>query len=151
MFERAMQEDGYRVVVAWSSGMLQQVGAHAFRLIPHQPVEHLEFTAGFAPRHTSMSLSSFGEIRAASEKHWERFWTTGGLVALSGSQDSRADELERRVVLSQFLTAIHCAGSLPPQETGLLYQYLRHSCSLERRSRRMNPAQTRYLANNPRN
>ncbi len=30
-------------------------------------------------------------------------------------------------------------------------QYLRQSCSLERRSRRMNPAQPRYLANNLRN
>ena len=28
-------------------------------------------------------------------------------------------ELERRIVLSQYLTAIQCAGSMPPQETGL--------------------------------
>ena len=30
-----------------------------------------------------------------------------------------AREIERRVVLSQYQTAIQCAGSLPPQETGL--------------------------------
>jgi hypothetical protein len=29
--------------------------------------------------------------------------------------------LERRVVLSQYLLAIQCAGSTPPQETGLTY------------------------------
>jgi len=28
--------------------------------------------------------------------------------------------LERRIVLSQYLTAIQCAGSIPPQETGLV-------------------------------
>ena len=38
---------------------------------------------------------------------------------MSGSQDPRWRELERRIVLSQYLTAIQCAGSLPPQETGL--------------------------------
>jgi hypothetical protein len=40
-------------------------------------------------------------------------------VDLSGSRDPRAMELERRIVLSQYQTAIQCAGSLPPQETGL--------------------------------
>jgi hypothetical protein len=42
-------------------------------------------------------------------------------VDLSGSRDPRWRELERRIVLSQYLTAIQCAGSLPPQETGLTY------------------------------
>ena len=34
-------------------------------------------------------------------------------------RDPRALELERRVVLSQYLTRVHSAGALPPQETGL--------------------------------
>ena len=38
---------------------------------------------------------------------------------MAGSSDCRAAELERRIVLSQYLTAIQCAGSMPPQETGL--------------------------------
>ena len=45
--------------------------------------------------------------------------TTGAAVDLSGSSNPRAAELERRVVLSQYLTAIQCSGSAPPQETGL--------------------------------
>ena len=32
-----------------------------------------------------------------------------------------AKELERRVVLSQYLTQVNCANALPPQETGLTY------------------------------
>ena len=32
---------------------------------------------------------------------------------------ARAPELERRVVLSQYLTRAQCIGQYPPQETGL--------------------------------
>src|SRR5204863_6224936 len=51
----------------------------------------------------------------------QSFWQTGSDVDFSGSKDTRADELERRVVLSQYLTKIQCAGNNPPQETGLTY------------------------------
>ena len=42
-------------------------------------------------------------------------------VDFSGSLDPRANELERRIVLSQYLTRAQCAGAQPPQETGLTY------------------------------
>jgi hypothetical protein len=59
--------------------------------------------------------------RAASAERWRTFWEQGAALDLSGSTDPRAGELERRVVLSQYLTAIQGSGSLPPQETGLTY------------------------------
>lgn len=62
---------------------------------------------------------TFDEARAASTWHWKAFWNSGGAIDFSGTDDPRARELERRVVLSQYLTAIQ-NGSLPPQETGLL-------------------------------
>src|SRR5690606_23471552 len=37
------------------------------------------------------------------------------------STDPRAKELERRVVLSQYLTKVQCTGDNPPQETGLTF------------------------------
>src|SRR4030095_16451395 len=40
-------------------------------------------------------------------------------VDFSGSRDTRARELERRVVLSQYLTAVQLGGDVPPQESGL--------------------------------
>jgi hypothetical protein len=58
-------------------------------------------------------------VFAASRAHWPRFWSSGAALDLAGSTDPRASELERRAVLSQYLTATQCAGSLPPQETGL--------------------------------
>lgn len=58
-------------------------------------------------------------VLAATRAHWPAFWQRGAALDLAGSTDPRAAELERRVVLSQYLTAIQCAGSMPPQETGL--------------------------------
>jgi hypothetical protein len=60
------------------------------------------------------------EALRASAEHWKKFWEEGAAVELAGSTDPRAPELERRIVMSQFLTALHCAGSSPPQETGLI-------------------------------
>jgi hypothetical protein len=51
--------------------------------------------------------------------HWKAYWTEGAAVDFSGSTDPRAAELERRVVLSQYLMAVNAAGELPPQEEGL--------------------------------
>ncbi|WP_197289671.1 hypothetical protein [Saccharothrix sp. NRRL B-16348] len=62
---------------------------------------------------------AFTEALTASERWWPRFWSSGGVVELDSSEDERAPELQRRIVLSQYLTAIQCAGSLPPAETGL--------------------------------
>ncbi len=70
-------------------------------------------------------------IAAASAAHWEGFWTTGAAVELGATGDARAKELERRIVLSQYLTAVNCAGSLPPQETGLVCNSWRGRFHLE--------------------
>src|SRR5204863_8874709 len=51
--------------------------------------------------------------------HWPRSGESGAALDRGDCTDPRAVELERRAVLSQYLTAIQCAGSLPPQETGL--------------------------------
>jgi len=52
-------------------------------------------------------------------KKWEGFWESGGIINLGKSTDARAFELERRIILSQYLTAIQCGGKFPPAETGL--------------------------------
>ncbi|RKN72934.1 glycoside hydrolase family 65 [Paenibacillus ginsengarvi] len=121
LIERTMDDDGYRVAVGWSHGELMRESAHAFWLKPGGGAGRLEFAAGFARSNAIPELVSVTETIAASERHWESFWSEGGAIEMAGSRDPRAAELERRIVQSLFLTAIHCAGSLPPQETGLLY------------------------------
>ena len=61
----------------------------------------------------------YPEVEQAASAHWPEFWSRGAAMDVTGSADPRATELQRRVILSQYLTAINCAGSLPPQETGL--------------------------------
>ncbi len=64
-------------------------------------------------------LPSAKEVFARSREGWLSFWKKTGVIELAGSTDPRAFELERRIVLSQYLLAIQSSGSLPPQETGL--------------------------------
>jgi hypothetical protein len=80
----------------------------------------IEAVLAFSPQPMDEDkLPSFESTREAAAAHWQAFWQSGGAVDLSGSKDPRWRELERRIVLSQYLTAIQCAGSMPPQETGL--------------------------------
>ncbi|KQV90342.1 hypothetical protein ASD15_23835 [Massilia sp. Root351] len=58
-------------------------------------------------------------VFARSAAHWRAYWQSGAAVDFSGSTDPRAHELERRVVLSQYLAAIQLGGELPAQESGL--------------------------------
>lgn len=64
-------------------------------------------------------LPAFEDVARASARSWKRFWTTGGAIDLSGSTDPRASELERRIVLSQYLTAITCSGKDVEMPSGL--------------------------------
>lgn len=79
------------------------------------------FTAEFCQNVPSSTPSAYASSRHASNVYWRNYWKKGGAVDFSGCTDPRAPELERRVVLSQYLLAIQCCGSVPPQETGLTY------------------------------
>ncbi|MHA7986288.1 hypothetical protein ACX9R5_10820 [Rathayibacter sp. CAU 1779] len=68
---------------------------------------------------TSNPIPTADDILHDAQQWWARFWNDGAAVSFDGSQAAEATELERRVVLSQYLTAVNCAGSTPPQETGL--------------------------------
>ena len=50
---------------------------------------------------------------------WENYWIAGAALDFSSISSPDAGELERRIVLSQYLIAIQERGTLPPAETGL--------------------------------
>lgn len=122
----AHARDASRYAVTLVSGTplrIAQTGPHAFRIGAARG-NVLEFTVAFAALpgmslRDSAPVLSAADVRAASATQWEKFWRSGGAVDFSGSTDPRAAELERRVVLSQYLTAIQFAGDFPPQESGL--------------------------------
>ena len=77
------------------------------------------FVCAFAAAPVAAEFPDVGKVFDESCRAWKTFWSTGGAIDLSGSKDPRWRELERRVVLSQYLTATQSSGSWPPAETGL--------------------------------
>ncbi|MBE3131877.1 MAG: glycoside hydrolase family 65, partial [Acidobacteria bacterium] len=119
---RRLDRDTYHAALAWSpSGSGVRTGAHVFAVTPAPDAPAFELVAAFSPSPVRSVLPGFAETRAAAMDSWRRFWQSGGAIDLSGSRDPRWKELERRIVLSQYLTAIQCAGRTPPQETGLTF------------------------------
>jgi hypothetical protein len=119
-FQRTLNATQYQVSLAWTQGKLAQRAKHEF-ILSAAGGGPLEFVCRFSPQASSQALPSAAATRQASLEHRANFWTHGGCVDLSASTDARTAELERRIVLSLYNTALHDAGSLPSQETGLLY------------------------------
>jgi len=94
--------------------------AHDFLVQPNSG-NTIEASFDFASQLSHNAIPSFEETKNNSIVQWAHFWKSGGAVDFSGSTDKRAMELERRVVLSQYLTRVQCASAYPPQETGLTY------------------------------
>jgi len=118
-FARRLDATEYATRLQWNDkAELTQRAEHAF-LLSAKAGRQLEFVCHFSSKPTAQ-LPDFAQTRSAAEKYWRQFWTNGGAMDLSGSTDLRAAELERRIVLSLYNTALHCAGSLPSAETGLL-------------------------------
>ncbi|HUC05549.1 MAG TPA: hypothetical protein VL961_09115, partial [Acidimicrobiales bacterium] len=113
--ERRVGTASYTVTAATTASVEADGG---FRL--STAAESMEASFAFSPA-GSAEPPGFDDVLDASRSWWEQYWSGGAAVSFEGSADPRAPELERRVVLSQFLTAVHCRGSTPPQETGLLY------------------------------
>jgi hypothetical protein len=117
-FARTLDATEYHVRARWTAGAsLAETGKHEYLLTASG--NRLELTAWFSPRPIASEPDSAAAVEAASREHWREYWTRGGAIDLSGNDDPRAAELERRIVLSQYVMAVHDAGSLPPQETGL--------------------------------
>ncbi|WP_329539042.1 hypothetical protein [Streptomyces sp. NBC_01358] len=120
LLARALDDTEYSVRLDWSEGhVINSDGPHECALATSAST--LDVVAGFTPGGDDASArGSFEAVHRSSVDRWRDFWTSGAAIDFAGSADPRAVELERRVVLSQYLTAVNCAGTLPPQETGLI-------------------------------
>ena len=118
---RILDDDSYFVSIsAEGPATVTKLSQHSFVVWPKDQ-RRLLFTVFFSREKPNAALPNVQSTFSASAKYWNHFWSTGGAVDLSNSRDQRSEELERRVVLSQYLTAIQCSGNLPPQETGLTF------------------------------
>ena len=119
-----MDDTKYFVSLNWTSKAHLLSGdtissKHRFYLDPLQTNE-ISFTCTFSPEKHTQTLLSAAKVFAENKKAWPEYWKSGAAIDLSQSKDKRWGELERRIVLSQYLMKVNEAGSYPPQESGLV-------------------------------
>lgn len=106
----------------FSNGQLSEQDKHYFVYTPDPELETFDFSFAFnTGNNFELAPIDYESTRKQSTTAWTEFWQSGAAVDFDGSTDPRAHELERRVVLSQYLTRVQCGGSNPPQETGLTF------------------------------
>ena len=133
---RTLDEDIYYVAL-WTDGdirtdtkhhkVLLESAAGKLEAMIHFAAQRKEpaFLPGETDNMNSLDATRPAEIPSMSalfencKRFWKTFWEEGGIIRLHNSPDPRAEELERREILSLYLMAVNSSGSMPPQETGL--------------------------------
>lgn len=128
VLKRTLDRDVYYVTISMGEGVYALIGAQketaeveGHRVSFRTEGETLELSIHFskeAPSETAKTLSA-AQIQERSRSYWKDFWEKGGILQLHNSPDPKAEELERRIILSMYLLAVNSCGSAPPQETGL--------------------------------
>lgn len=111
----------YYTAVQWSgnasiNGPLNST--HRYVLQPRGD-SSLDLTINFSPK-SSQTRDDASLIAKSSADWWQDYWETGAFIDLTRSQNENATELQRRIILSQYLLAVNEAGQDPPQESGLV-------------------------------
>lgn len=131
MIKRQIDNTIYYIYVKWDGkAEIQQSAQH--KIILKAKGNSLSFSAIFMPEYLRESELSgisgdnakspdFPTCAKASANRWSSYWNEGGFIDLGNVKDKRAAELERRIILSQYLMGAQEAGDIPPQETGLTY------------------------------
>ena len=119
---RTMDDTHYYAPLDWTGPATfsrESEKAHTFLLQPRH-TSTFSFTCCFSPEPVADVTESVASIERKSAVSWEKYWRSGAAVDLSGSKDPRWLELERRIVLSQYLMRANESGLFPPQESGLV-------------------------------
>ena len=118
---RKLDDTLYYIYVSWKgNAKITQVGRN--KILLKSKGKSLSFSALFQEGYDeSLKNPDFTSCAKASAERWISYWTEGGFIDLGNVKDKRATELERRIILSQYLMGAQEAGNIPPQETGLTY------------------------------
>ena len=128
-FHHLIDSTQYWLHVTWSGrATVAKKIDHYYLITPVKPanagssgVGDLIIVFNFSSQQTKQPPPTFPETEVENIAEWKKFWRSGGAIDFSGSTDPRAYELERRIILSQYLLKVQEAGAFPPQETGLTY------------------------------
>ena len=115
---RHMDDLHYWAELSWTNADLEITGRHSLIL---RPSGETELTLRYDGEEITAPNPTFAETLAASAAAYEYYWSNGGAIDLSESTDQRWFELERQIVLSQYLMAVQSRGSWPCAESGLMF------------------------------
>lgn len=121
LIQHKLQNTDYYTQFNFTEGKLSESGKHYFVYEPSSKNKTVELCFEFSAKSPKSNRTLFTDAEKESTSSWKNFWESGAAVDFEGSTDPRANELERRVVLSEYLTKVQCGGSNPPQETGLTF------------------------------
>ncbi|KIJ62306.1 hypothetical protein HYDPIDRAFT_176621 [Hydnomerulius pinastri MD-312] len=93
--------------------------SHRYSIFPTANISTFSLSVSYSPS-SAMANPTPLDVERSSSEAWKLFWEDSGFVDVTRSQDSRAYELQRRIVLSRYLMRVNEAGDLPPQESGLV-------------------------------
>ena len=122
-FTRNVDDTTYYVAMTYTEGAALNPSTfegNPIYYLEGNGVSTLEFSTTYSPAPIGTNIPDFESTQKANAEHWKDFWMNGGAIDLSESKDPRWYELERRIVLSQWLTAVQSAGSWPSSESGLM-------------------------------
>lgn len=128
VIERRLDNDTYIVLVSVEgpgSSVTEGRQPHLFEIRPPTGTSILTVTVSFSSAAAAVvagpvAVQTFGDTARQSAESYQSFWTSGALIDFSQSTDSRAALLEKQVIMSLYVGRSQEAGSLPPQETGLV-------------------------------
>lgn len=122
VIEHTLDATTYYIKVSWKGGakFVDLSSSHSYLLQPTG--DAISVKVEYAEKQDDLQKSfDFVKELASVKSFWNKWWNEGAIADFSECTDSRAKELERRVVLSQYVTFINCANDTPAQETGLTY------------------------------
>ena len=124
LVRRELDRDVYYMGIVTSGSVLAEPERHCLKIRTGEAALSLAAAFGKIEEEATAAVASaktdaVSQVFEASRLGWRKFWEKGGIIRLNRSRDTRAWELERRIILSQYLMAVNSSGSMPPQETGL--------------------------------
>ncbi|KAI1636153.1 Six-hairpin glycosidase-like protein [Biscogniauxia mediterranea] len=122
VIQHNMDSTSYAVSLTWDgtaeiSGPTE--GTHRYVLRPSEGTNKINLAITFSPVQ-GPRIPSVDDIKTRSAAWWETYWRSGAFIDLSKTKSPNATELQRRTILSQYLTTVNSASSYPPQESGLV-------------------------------
>lgn len=114
----------YFADIKWESGARierESESAHRYLLKPSSAGDSIfRFTVTFAEKSAPQGTLTMEEVKSKARQRWQNYWEYGAFISLPSALNSSAKELQRRIILSQYLLAVNGAGKDPAQESGLV-------------------------------